>query len=467
MIKRFRKTDKVEIDYIELQEKYEELLEYSNEREYAHWLLTNSRSFKIANILIIIPLNRFHKLLNRLIHIMKTLFILIKNGEWNELFFRIKRKIRKFINLIYIPFIERKIFNEIKNSVKGKNVIILPPTIDWYIPLYQRPQQLAQAYSKKNNISVIYLTSNNKQDNVAVADKINKNLWVFNTRLISKLNSILEVSNSKILSISWTINKIYMDLIKYDKLIYEYIDELDIFDGYDKKMMNDHIKLCKLSDVTVCTATKLYNQAIQYSRNPILSPNAGDYNFFVETNSYTIDTSINEIINDYNCVMGYYGALADWFDYDLIHKVAEIKKEWLWVLVGMDYDGSLYESDILNHDNVKYIPPQQYEKLPSFLKAFDVATIPFKINEITLSTSPVKLFEYMAAGKPIITSEMPECLKYQSVMTYKNVDEYISLVDNALNLEDDDEYWNILKKDALDNTWDARTDEILKAIQDV
>ena len=165
--------------------------------------------------------------------------------------------------------------------------------------------------------------------------------------------------------------------------------------------------------------------------------------------------------------MGYYGALADWFDYDLIHKVAEIKKEWLWVLVGMDYDGSLYESDILNHDNVKYIPPQQYEKLPSFLKAFDVATIPFKINEITLSTSPVKLFEYMAAGKPIITSEMPECLKYQSVMTYKNVDEYISLVDNALNLEDDDEYWNILKKDALDNTWDARTDEILKAIQDV
>jgi glycosyltransferase involved in cell wall biosynthesis len=86
------------------------------------------------------------------------------------------------------------------------------------------------------------------------------------------------------------------------------------------------------------------------------------------------------------------------------------------------------------------------------------------INDITESTSPIKLFEYMAMGKPIVTTNMPECRKYQSVLIGKNHEEFIKKIDEALSLRDDREYKNILKKEAKANSWESKAKVIAEML---
>jgi hypothetical protein len=91
--------------------------------------------------------------------------------------------------------------------------------------------------------------------------------------------------------------------------------------------------------------------------------------------------------------------------------------------------------------------------------------IPFKINEITKSTSPIKLFEYMALHKPIVTTAMPECKKYKSVMTANTEEEFALNIDSALKLKTDKKHIELLDKEAKANTWEAKAKEIIKLIR--
>jgi len=444
----------------EAQEAHANLYAYSCKRDDELLAIQNSRSYQFFVKWLKKPMSITYRIAHKFYRTLKALFTLNMPALKAELGSPLKKCYLRLQGIVG----KRKAFATLKHEAKGKRVVVLPPTLDWHMPLFQRPQQLANSYARKENTIVIYLTKNIQYDCVPAAERISDTLWVVNELYADKLSHILSGAAEVILSVSWTPNKKYLDILKPDKFIYEYIDELEIFHMYGPEMEADHQNLMKNADVTICTATKLYNQAAGIAKNPLLSPNAGDYDFFAKTDSYEISPLIADIVKDYQCVLGYYGALAAWFDYELIKEVAAKHPEWLLVLVGIDYDKTIGKSGIEQYPNIVHIPPQPYVDLPKFLKGFDIATIPFLINEITLSTSPVKLFEYMAAGKPILASKMPECLKYESVKTYENADQFCEIVEGYMAMKSDDAYWDILKKDALDNTWDARTEEILEAL---
>ena len=96
-----------------------------------------------------------------------------------------------------------------------------------------------------------------------------------------------------------------------------------------------------------------------------------------------------------------------------------------------------------------------------------MCTIPFLINDITQATSPLKLFEYMALGKPIVTTAMKECQKYKSVMIANNNSEFINLVDNAIQIskEHNEDYYKMLNTEALENTWEAKASAIIDLLK--
>ncbi len=83
---------------------------------------------------------------------------------------------------------------------------------------------------------------------------------------------------------------------------------------------------------------------------------------------------------------------------------------------------------------------KNYDELPNYLHDFDICTIPFVINEITLSTSPVKVFEYMAAKKPIVTTDLPECRKYKSILIGKDSEEFIKKIQLAISNMNNEKY---------------------------
>ena len=159
----------------------------------------------------------------------------------------------------------------------------------------------------------------------------------------------------------------------------------------------------------------------------------------------------------------YYGALAKWFDYELIKKLAQTDKYSI-VLFGIKYDES-FDENLGNEKNIYFMGPRNYKVLKNYAKHADVLTIPFVINNITLATSPVKIFEYMALHKPIVTTDMPECRKYKSVLIGHNHDEFIAEVDESLKLAKDKKYIELLDKEAKENDWSMKAESILKLIR--
>ena len=104
---------------------------------------------------------------------------------------------------------------------------------------------------------------------------------------------------------------------------------------------------------------------------------------------------------------------------------------------------------------------KDYAVLQNYAARIDVLTIPFLINDITKATSPVKLFEYMALNKPVVTTDMDECRKYKSVLIGHDHDEFLAQLDRAYALREDAEYLELLDSEARANTWSEKARCIL------
>ncbi len=382
-----------------------------------------------------------------------------------KIFAKIFRECKKLPVVLYEKMTARKKLQALGMRARGKHVYVVIPCIDWHIPLYQRPHQIAVELSKREDNFVLFLPDQYKYDNFAVCRQVNPALWLYSIRLKDALDAVLREAQDVTVLMSWTRHADVLEAFSYDTLIYEYIDEMSLFYYYDTVMEETHRRLMRMADVTVCTANKLYEQAKQVTDKAILCENAGDYSFFHENRDIPVHPLIRDQIAGYDLVMGYYGCLATWFDYDTIRAVAEQRRDWLIILVGYDFDGTLSQLDFPRHPNIVHVPAQPYTALPSFVAAFDVQLIPFKITEVTESTSPVKLFEYMASGKPILTSELPECRKYRSVLRYQDANSFIRQIENIRRVDKKDPYFSVLEAEALANTWQARVDQILAAAQ--
>jgi glycosyltransferase involved in cell wall biosynthesis len=165
-------------------------------------------------------------------------------------------------------------------------------------------------------------------------------------------------------------------------------------------------------------------------------------------------------------VIGYYGALARWFDYALVAQAAGARPGYEFVLIGPDHDGTLRSSGLLAQPNVRWLGPVRYERLPEHVRAFDVATIPFVVDAVTHSVSPLKLFEYMAAGRPIVITAMEESLRYPGPLLARTAAEFPARLDQALALRGDAVHQAELARVAEANTWRERAARVLAALDE-
>lgn len=133
-------------------------------------------------------------------------------------------------------------------------------------------------------------------------------------------------------------------------------------------------------------------------------PNGVNYDFFSGVPKI-------EKIKKQRPKLGYVGALSAWFDATLIGEIATILSDWDIVLVGPDCLKQEQRA-LLMKPNIHFVGRLPYEELPVMLATFDVAMIPFIINDLIKSTNPIKLYEYLAAGLPVIATPMPEVVSF-------------------------------------------------------
>ncbi len=398
------------------------------------------------------------------------------------------KKSTKYIKATYIDkynlftLLKKKkytcIIKKILEENKYDRIILWRSNFGYNVPLYQRPQHIANNLSKMN--SLVFYEVTTMTDNILTLKEAQNNLYLFNFNnkvlnkiLMSLLRNIEKPKYIEIYSTNWSLT--LNELITYEKnnfkIIYEYIDHLspelsgtsslpkNISDKYNYMLKNKNI-------FVVVTADKLMTDIINKrgKTNLVLSTNGVDYNFFKEFDNYKLEESYMNIINNGKINICYYGALAKWFDYELIKKIAKTNK-YNVILIGIKYDES-FDENISNEKNIYFLGPKDYKVLKYYARTCDILTIPFIINDITSSTSPLKIFEYMALNKPIVTTNMYECKKYSSVLIGENHEDFIKKLETAYKLKNDKQYLELLNKEALNNDWSMKAKKIIDMIKD-
>lgn len=154
-------------------------------------------------------------------------------------------------------------------------------------------------------------------------------------------------------------------------------------------------------------------------------------------------------------VLGYFGYMDFVMDTDLIAQVAKQRPNWQWVLIGRK--SNLVK---ISGPNIHFLGPKPYSELPRYVRHFDVCVLPWDLgNAFTRYGSAIKVREYLATGKPVVIAPLYEYVNVPGIKTYRNTQEFISAVDQALN-HDTVEGRQLRQMTVRDCTWDRRAFEV-------
>jgi cyclopropane fatty-acyl-phospholipid synthase-like methyltransferase/glycosyltransferase involved in cell wall biosynthesis len=165
-------------------------------------------------------------------------------------------------------------------------------------------------------------------------------------------------------------------------------------------------------------------------------------------------------------IIGYYGAISDWFDMQIVAHCATAHPDWHFVLIGATFGADLMP--VKDLANVHFLGEKKYAELPGYLAYFDVCTIPFKVIPLTLATNPVKFYEYMSAGKPVVSVALPELLPYRDdCYLADDAYQFDLLLQQALAEKDNPHKIERRQQLARENSWDSRAEAIVAAMRNL
>ncbi len=328
--------------------------------------------------------------------------------------------------------------------------ILYPPTLDYHY-LVQRPQQLMKSFSELD-VPSYYLNNPSPQNNVGQGiEKLNENFYLFNyvdpAPYLQNLRPVVY----------------YTSAAQVD-MIGQYNPALVVFDSVDEPSEEFeswrpfYDKAVRSADIVLTTSDKLFNLASAINPNCHLVTNGCDFEHF----SNRIHARPAEIANLKGPIIGYIGVVATWVDVDLIISVADRYPESNVVVVGPLYN----VNEVPHRPNVHWLGFKTYEQLPAFAQSFDVGLVPFRVSSMTDAVNPIKMWEYMATGAPIVTTALPEARKYGDLVFVCETDEeFIVSVGRAIAEKSPERrHQRILL--AEQNSWKVRAGHILRLIQE-
>jgi glycosyltransferase involved in cell wall biosynthesis len=216
------------------------------------------------------------------------------------------------------------------------------------------------------------------------------------------------------------------------ELIYYCVDEYTAFTGATDGLKRIEDDLFRRADLVVVSAEKLLESKQHLNPNTHIIRHGTDWDHF--RTALDPATKIPADIADLpRPIIGFHGLLADWVDYELIKKVAEHFSHGSVVLVGKtSVDAEQKIKTLDGVANIHMLGRKPYADLPAYCKAFDVALNPFAINELTLAANPLKVREYLAAGLPVVSTDIPEVRILDDVLVGVDHDDFIRKIEHAI-----------------------------------
>ena len=349
-------------------------------------------------------------------------------------------------------------------------VFLFPrPSVPWGY-MFQRPQQMARSLRKLGypvayavDPSFDYLPDSNVKPILTLPD---------GTILFAEDDSAGAVRGVGAELICWQYwphqAKYVSRLARSVRRIYDCVDDLSCFSQYPG-IRQDHEEAMRSADLVLATSDDLLRRISKQRKDVLQVPNGAWYDDFAHPQS--VDwPELDELRAQYSVIVGYYGALAEWIDWNLLDALVARRRDWAFVFVGELVGHDAVRSDergraLANGANVRLWPRQPYERLGYLLSKFDVAIVPFVLNDLTHAVSPIKLFEYMAGGKPVISTPLRECKKYSAIRFASNADEFIAAVEWSISAGRSPEHRAALQACGAKHSWLARAEAVVAELK--
>ena len=357
--------------------------------------------------------------------------------------------------------------------------IFIWSVIDWYFR-FQRPQHLAEALAAKGH-RVFYVSNNfdndatpgfrcEQLDGAGRLFQVNLNLAgspsIYAAMPSAEQVAFLRRSLAEVLQ--WAGTSSAISLVQHPfwkalarsvpdaRVVYDCMDHHGGFADNKPEVLAAEEALVRDADLVVVSSGWLREEIESRARSLAVVRNACEYEFFSKAPASVFrDPQGRRVI-------GYYGAIAEWFDADLVRAVAQANPGALVVLVGRDTAG--VAASLADLDNVQFVGEVPYGELPYWLYGFDACMLPFKVMPLTLATNPVKVYEYLASGKPVVSIDLPEMIQFDGVVRVAaDVDGFVAGVAAALG-EDDVALADARRAFAATQTWAHRAGEFDAAL---
>lgn len=195
-----------------------------------------------------------------------------------------------------------------------------------------------------------------------------------------------------------------------------------------KFMEAKHNEILEKADIVFASSSKIELNCRSYAKQIIRVPNGVDFQHFQDVahcESRRNGTTVKPIV-------GFWGHISYWVDFELIAKISEQRPDWTIRMIGECNDTGILER-LKERPNIDLVGPVDYKQLPEHACEFDVCILPFVTKGLGESVNPVKMYEYLATGRPIVSTNIPEVRPYSPpIRIARDAYEFVSSIEDAL-----------------------------------
>ncbi|NLG83999.1 MAG: glycosyltransferase family 1 protein [Firmicutes bacterium] len=329
--------------------------------------------------------------------------------------------------------------------------VVYPPTIDWSY-LYQRPQQLMTALARLGYR--VFFCNPTPVGQRRGSRKLGPNLY-----LVHGFPPPAILGPAPIVWVSYPPHVRSLALYRPGVVVFDAVDApVEEFAAWAA----DIEALRAGADVVFASSRALYASHLGRHPEVHLCPNGADYAHFAR--AAAPGPLPVELLGLPRPLVGYIGALAGWIDWELLRTVAAANPDFSFVFVGPPFGGA---EELPSGPNLHFLGHRDYRLLPDYLRAFDACLIPFRLSPLTAACNPIKLWEYLAAGKPVVATALPEVEEYGTcpgIWVARGTKEFGLYLRQAVT---DRNPAGVLARQALarENSWDVRAAQIHRVLQ--
>lgn len=335
-----------------------------------------------------------------------------------------------------------------------RGLVYFPPTIGWRIAAFQRPHHLARAFATLG-LAVVFDVSN-AQDQVFGFFEVEPDVFLFKgpETLLRQLPVHLVWA--------FTYNVLQRTRVRPQAaLVYDIIDAPEVFPYPPAFLEENHRWGLRFADAVTCVSRALAEEIRPHRPDVFYLPNACEA-FRFDLVGVPVPEGVTRLDDNTPCVL-YVGSLARWFSFSLVEEVVRRAAGWRFLFAGPVLDTLLPWHRLWGYPNVRYLGTVRYESVPFLMTQADVGWIPFAGERTLQGLSPLKMYEFLAAGKPVVATPFPEGSGVPGVFFARTPDETLRQLELARSqapaLEGE------LRAFAAGQTWLARARTVLAHLE--